>query len=124
MTQAEHLTTFLALPSVDLAESGPFSELHVGVDLDQRDSVFHAQGSNQLLVHGLVAVFGKNAQEGLAFVQGLGSLAESAGKSISDEGLLEDFLDGGVNVHGPAGRGGSRGDISFNITHVDLLDVP
>merc|ERR1712112_515250 len=98
--------------------------LHVGVNLDEGDPVLHAEGGHELLVHGLVTVLSQDAEQGLALVQSLGSLTESASKAISYQSLLEDFLDGSVNVHGPAGHGGSGGDISFNITHVDLLDVP
>ena len=41
---------------VDLAKSGPFTELLVVVDLDKGDVVFLAEGRNELLVHGFAAV--------------------------------------------------------------------
>merc|ERR1712106_2046 len=83
-----------------------------------------AETSHELLVHWLITVLSKDAEEGLTFVQSLGCFAKTASKSIGNECLLEDLLDGGVNVHWPAGHWGSGRDISFNITHVDLLDVP
>ena len=46
-----------------------------------------AEGSDQLLVHGLVAVLGEDAQQGLPLVQGLGGLPQSAGKTVSDQSL-------------------------------------
>merc|ERR1719341_1459480 len=78
----------------------------------------------KLLVHWLVTVLGKNAKEGLAFIQCLGCFAKTTSKSIGNKCLLEDLLDGSVYVNWTAGHRGSGGDISFNITHVDLLDVP
>ena len=81
---------------VDLAKTSPFTKLHVGVNLDKRDSVLHAESSHEFLVHGLITVFCKDAEEGLAFVQSLGCFAETASKSISNECLLQDFLDGTV----------------------------
>ena len=35
------------------------------------------------------------------------------GETIGDESLLEDLLDGGVDVHGPGGGGGARNVISL-----------
>merc|ERR1711970_578507 len=109
---------------VNLAQTSPLTKLHVGVNLDQGDPVLHAEGSHELLVHRLVTVLGKDTEQSLTLVQGLAGLTESASKAISYQCLLEDFLDGSVNVHGATCHGGSGGDISFNITHVDLLDVP
>ena len=65
--------------------------------LNQRDSVFHAEGSNQFLVHGLVAVLGEDAEQGLPLVQGLGGLPQSAGKTISNQSLeIEDVSTKGI----------------------------
>jgi hypothetical protein len=56
---------------VQLAETGPFSQLVVVVDLDESDAVLLAERLHQTLVSGLVAVLGKHAQMGLALVEGL-----------------------------------------------------
>ena len=92
--------------------------------LDQGDAVLHAQGGDQLLVLGLVTILGQDAEQRLSLVQGLLGLAEAAGKAISDQRLLEHLLEGRVNVHG-AGIGDNGGwNISFNIAHVEILNVP
>ena len=39
--------------------------------LDEGDTVLHAQGGHELLVHWLVAVLSQHAQQGLPFVQRL-----------------------------------------------------
>merc|ERR1719278_2385494 len=41
---------------VNLAKAGPLPKLHVGVNLDQGDTVLLAESSDQLLVHWLVTV--------------------------------------------------------------------
>merc|ERR1719495_888067 len=94
--------------------------------LDKRQALLCilAENCDEPMYKKLVTALCMDAKQSLALVQGLGGLTESASKAISYQCLLEDFLDGSVNVHGPAGHGGSGGDISFNITHVDLLDVP
>merc|ERR1719411_1915297 len=117
----DHLPS-LALP-VDLAEAGPVAQLHDAVHLDQGDAVLHAQGGDQLLVHRLVTVLGKDAEQRLPLVQSLLGLPHSPGEAVGDESLLEDLLDGGVDVHGPGGGGGARNVISLNIRHIEFLDV-
>ena len=47
---------------VNLAQTRPLAQLHVAVHLDHGDAVFQAQGGHQLLVHGLVAVLGQDAE--------------------------------------------------------------
>jgi len=89
----------LTLP-VNLAESCPFTQLHVAVNLDEWDSMLHAKSGDQLLVHGLVAILGQNAKKSLSFVESLGGLSHTSGKTIGDESLFENLLDGGVDIHG------------------------
>lgn len=60
---AAHLAGLAFL--VDLAQAGPLAELLVGVHADQRDLVLVAQGSDQLLVVGLIEGLGQDAQHGL-----------------------------------------------------------
>ena len=64
--------------------------------------MFHlAKSGDELLVHGLVAVLGEDAEQGLPLVQGLGSLPQSAGKTISDQSLeIEDVLTKGIEHFG------------------------
>merc|ERR1719452_364917 len=75
------------------------------------------QGSHQLLVGGLVTVLSNDTQ------QGLDSLPETSDKSIRDQGLLQNLLEGRVNIHGSSHSGDSRWNISFNITHVEFLEA-
>ena len=125
---------------VDFAQTSPFTKLHVGINLkgesksqklkdaldvhlDQRDAVLHAQSCDQLLVHGLVAVLGQDTEQCLPFVQGLGGLPDTTGKAVSNESLLEDLLDGGVDVHGSGWDDSGWDFISLNIRHGEFLDV-
>lgn len=50
---------------VDLAEAGPFSQLLCRVDAQQRDLMLGAERLDELLVLGLVAGFGKDAEYSL-----------------------------------------------------------
>ena len=60
-----------------------------------------AESGDELLVHGLVAVLGEDAEQGLPLVQGLGSLPQSAGKTISDQSLeIEDVSTKGIEDFG------------------------
>lgn len=56
---------------VEFAEAGPFAELVVVVHFDEWDTVLLAEGLDELLVCGFVAVFCQNAQMSLAFVESL-----------------------------------------------------
>ena len=46
-----------------------------------------AEGSDQLLVHGLVAVLGEDAEQGLPLVQSLGSLPQPSGETVGNQSL-------------------------------------
>ena len=67
-----------------------------------------AEGNNELLVGLLLASLVEDAHVCLATVEGLGSLTETAGKSIVDQRDLEDTLEGIEDGHG-AGLGGLIG---------------
>jgi hypothetical protein len=54
--------------------------------------VFLAESLDQFLVHGLVAIVSQDAEEGLTLVQSLGGLVEAAGKTVVNEGSLQDLL--------------------------------
>merc|ERR1719192_44667 len=108
---------------VDLAKPSPLAQLHVGVHLDQGDSVLLAEGGDQLLIHGLVAILGEDAKQGLPLVQSLGSLPQPSGETVGNQSLLEHLLDCLIDAHWASGlNGGGARHISFNIGHVAILD--
>lgn len=80
-------------------KTGPLAELLAVGDLDEGDLVLGAEGNDELLVGLLLAVLVENAHVGLAAVEGLGSLAETAGKTVVDESQLQDTLEGVENRH-------------------------
>merc|ERR1719189_1518327 len=123
-TAAEHLTTFLALPSWSILQRPAHSPSFMFEStLIRGIPVLLAESSDQLLVHRLVAVLSEDAEQGLPLVKGLGGLPQATGKTISDQSLLEHLLDRLVDTHGAGGLDG-RGarHISFNIRHVGILD--
>lgn len=110
---AAHLAGLALL--VDLAQAGPFAQLLVRVDTDQGHLVLSAQGGDQLLVGGLIAALGQDAQDGGALVQHLAGLVDAVHETVGDQRLLQHLLQGGVDVHGAiadSGRVGDRGHIS------------
>ncbi len=50
---------------VDLTKARPFAEFLVGIDAKQWDAVFGTQSGDELLIHGLIAAVGKDAQKSL-----------------------------------------------------------
>lgn len=94
-------------------KTGPLAELLAVSNLDQRDLVLRAEGSDELLVGILLAVLVENAHVGLATVESLGGLTETAGKTVVHESQLQDTLEGILNGH--LALGGIAG-------HLDLLD--
>ena len=77
--------------------------------------MLHTEGRDELLVHRLVTVLSQDTEEGLPLVQGLGGLPHATGETVGDESLLQNLLDGGVDVHGPGGGGGARNVISLKL---------
>lgn len=68
--------------TVDLGETGPLAE-DLGVrDLDELDVVLGAESLNELRVLGLGDGLDENTEVSLALVEGLGGLAETAGKTV------------------------------------------
>lgn len=78
--------------AINLAQTGPGAEDLGVTDLDQVDLVLSAEGLNELDVLGLSACLDEDAQVGLALVQGLGALAETAGETVVNEGVFQDLL--------------------------------
>lgn len=58
-----------------------------------------AQGDDELLVGLLLAVLVEDTHVGGAAVEGLGSLTETAGKTVVDESQFQDTLKGVENGH-------------------------
>jgi hypothetical protein len=85
--------------------------------------VLGAQGNDELLVRLLFASLVEDAHVGLTTVEGLGGLAQTAGKSVVDEGELKDPLEGLEHAHlaltaGCIGRDldlGGRADLALGI---------
>ena len=94
-------------------ETSPLAELLAVLDLDQGDLVLVAESGDQLLVGVLLAVLVENAHVGLAAVEGLGSLTETAGKTVVHQSQLQNTLEGILNGH--LALGGIAGNF-------DLLD--
>jgi hypothetical protein len=80
-------------------------------DLDQGDLVLRAQSNDQLLVCLLLAGLVQDTHVCLASVESLGSLTETAGKTVVHEGELQDTLEGIENGH--LTLGGIGGDFDF-----------
>ena len=76
----------------DLAETSPGTEDLGVTNLDEVDLVLGAEGLNELNVLGLSAGLDEDAKVGLALVESLGALAETAGEAVVDEGVLQDLL--------------------------------
>jgi hypothetical protein len=117
--------------TVNLAETSPLAELLAIRDLDERNLVLGAQGNDELLVRLLLAGLVENAHVRLATVEGLGRLAQTAGKSVVDEGELENALERLEHAHlaltaGCIGRDldlGGRADLGLGIVFSVRHDV-
>lgn len=76
--------------TVEHAEAGPFAQ-HLAIGhLDQRDLVFRAQRNDELLVGFFLAGLVENAHMCLATIESFGGFAQTAGKTVVDEGNAED----------------------------------
>lgn len=74
-------------------ETSPLAELLAILNLDERDLVLVAKSDDQLLVGLLLAVLVQDTHVSLATVEGLGSLTETAGKTIVHKGELQNTLE-------------------------------
>jgi hypothetical protein len=74
-------------------ETGPLAELLAIRNLDEGDLVLRAKRNNKLLVCLLFACLVQDTHVCLATVEGLGGLAQTAGKSVVDESELENALE-------------------------------
>jgi hypothetical protein len=82
--------------------------------------VLGAERNNELLVGLLLARLVEDAHVCLAAIQGLGGLAQTAGKSVVDQGELENALEGLEDRH-LALAGGIGANFDFDLT--DLSDL-
>ena len=74
--------------AINLAETRPCTQ-HFGVtDLDEVDFMFGTEGFDELDVLCLCARLDEDTQVGLALVESLGALTETASETIMDEGVF------------------------------------
>ena len=99
-------------------ETGPLAELLAIGNLDKGDLVLGAEGDDELLVGLLLALLVQDTHVGLATVEGLGGLTETAGKTVVDEGDLEHALERVEDRHAAAGVVGRHLDL---LGRLDLL---
>ena len=78
--------------TVDLAEAGPGTEDLGVTDLDEVDLVLGTESLNELDVLGLGASLDEDAQVSLALVESLGTLTETASKTVVNESVLQNLL--------------------------------
>ena len=79
--------------TVDLAETSPGAQNFRISDFDQVDLVLRAKSLDKFDIFRFGASFDKNTQVGLALVQGLGALAETASKTVVDESVFQNLLE-------------------------------
>ena len=79
--------------TVDLAETSPGAQNFRISNFDQVDLVLRAKSLDKFNIFRFGASFDKNTQVGLALVQGLGALAETASKTVVDESVLQYLLE-------------------------------
>lgn len=88
-------------------KTNPFTKDLSIRNLDQGDLVLRAKSDNELLVSLLLAGLVEDTHVRLATVEGLGGLAETTGKTVVDQGDLENALERIVDGHlAAAGLGG------------------
>ena len=104
--------------AVDLAKASPGAE-HLGVtNFDEVDLVLGAEGLDELDVLGLSAGLDKDAEMGLALVEGLGTLAETTSETIMYERVLQDLLKSVLD--GQFTLGGIGGDLDLGVGGLNL----
>lgn len=95
-----------------LTEAGPLAELLSVGDLDQGDLVLGAESDDELLVGLLLAGLVEDTHVGLAAVQGLAGLAQTAGETVVHQRQLQHSLQGVQDGHLALG-GGIGGDFDL-----------
>jgi hypothetical protein len=103
-----HLTS-----RVQLTQTSPLAQLFTIGDLDERNLVLGAKRNDKFLVRLLLASLIEDTHMGLATIERLGCLSETAGESVVDEGKLQDALEGFENGHLAFAGGGIAADFDF-----------
>merc|ERR1719457_134 len=86
--------------------------------------MLHTEGSDKLLIAWLITVLAQDAQRSLTLVKSLSTLAQTTAQAIGNKSLLENLLNGGIDIHrsGRSRSGGGSNIISLYIRHVEFLD--
>jgi hypothetical protein len=85
--------------AINFAQASPGSE-DLGIpDFDQVNFVLSAKRLNELDVFCLVAGLVKDAQVGLALVEGFRGFTETTGKTIMNESVLQNLLQTSVSLN-------------------------
>jgi len=79
--------------TVELAKTNPLAEELSIRNLDEGDLVLGAESNDELLVGLLLAALVEDAHVSLAAVESLGSLTETTGKTVVDQGDAENTLE-------------------------------
>ena len=85
---------------VILALAQPLANVLPLLDLQEGDVVGLAEGGNELLVLGIFAILGEDAEESLLAVECLDDLVETLDDTVVGEGLLQNVLGRCVDVVG------------------------
>merc|ERR1719468_1388661 len=70
--------------------------------------MLHTKGSDKLLIAWLITVLAQDAQRSLTLVKSLSTLAQTTAQAIGNKSLLENLLNGGIDIH-RSGRSRSGG---------------
>jgi hypothetical protein len=84
---------------VNLAKTGPLSKLLVLWDSDQIDSLLGTKSLNELFVIWLIAIVSQHTELSLSTLNCTRSLVKATRKAIVGESLLQNHLNGSVDVH-------------------------
>ena len=98
---------------VTLNETSPLGQLCALLNHDDIDVVDLAESLDELLVTGILAVGGKNAEVGAAAVEGASDLGQTADQTVGLEGLAHDNAEsvlGGLGGHVLLDGGGNNND--------------
>ena len=110
---------------IQLAETGPLSEVGALLNSDDVNVVLAAETLDELLVAEILAVLGEDAQVDAAAVKGAGDLRETTDETVDLQGLAEHDAEGflhrsglfflnDLGGDGDLGGGNSLGSVSHN----------
>merc|ERR1719223_2533268 len=84
--------------------------------------MLHTEGSDKLLIAWLITVLAQDAQRSLTLVKSLSTLAQTTAQAIGNKSLLENLLNGGIDIHRSGRNRSGSNNISLYIRHVEFLD--